>query len=615
MERRLAAVLALDMEGYSAMMGRDEPGTHRRLRRDLDQVVRPALLRHGGRIDRIEGDDVLAEFPSAVAAVMAARKIQAVMTRRNRSREPENRVWFRIGIHAGEICHDGMALFGDTVNIAFRLEALAPPGGSLVSEAVRSHAAARLNLKLTPRGSLQLKNIASPVTAFLLGPVVDEGRAGLLAVLLRWRTAAVTAAMLLLIAAFALWTLHGRNGAEAPMGMPSIAVLPFTSTATDIEKRSFVSGITHDIMTDLSKFEGLSVVSATSTARFLTEAPRPIDIGRDLRVRYVLEGNVQWIDDRVRVNAQLIDAFSERHVWADRFDSPVMDLASAQDMIAEKVVRVIGPIGNGSGILLAEEMRRIRDYPTDSLLSYEHFLTGVRQFEQYDEVGTRAAQISFARAISLDPGNIAAMSYLALAYLNEYRLGWAAEPHRALLNAVVEAERAIALGPGNSNAFRVLGLVRHYQRRHDEAENAFRYALELNPNDTDAMMWLGWSQTFAGDVEAGLAMMQEAHSQTPFAPGWYLYNIAWGHFLLRDYHRSAEVLEERVPRSTYSRLLLGLAYTRLGRTEAATTEIAAFRASVPGYSVAFADRVLPFAEEDDRNHFLEGLRMAGIPEG
>lgn len=402
--------------------------------------------------------------------------------------------------------------------------------------------------------------------------------------------------------------------ARVPQDRPSIMVLPFAALGGDDKAEAFTQGVTRDIVTDLSRFGSLFVMAARSSARIAADLSGPRALTTDLGVRYVLTGSVQWLDDTVRVNTQLMETATGRHLWTERFDRPADDLLAVQNEISRRVVDVIGPVGSGQGKLRAAELERLSRVPTESLQAYDHYLQGVVRFDRGTPEDNLAARNAFAWATSLDPDYTKAMAMEAWTHLSAYWNGWTDTPERALARADALAMRAVEMDPGEPYAHWALGAVRLFQRRHDLALAAYRRSVELNPNGADLMVYLGWALIYAGEPDAGIAQMERAIARNPYHPGWYLWDIAWGHFTARRYGDAVAALEARNPKTPYTHLLLALSYHKLGRAGDAARATDAFRAADEPLTIDLARRVEPFRRPEDLQHYLDALRAVGIAE-
>jgi adenylate cyclase len=449
------------------------------------------------------------------------------------------------------------------------------------------------------------------------GPAARVSRPGS-----RLPTTAVAGALLLLlsIGAAVLWVPPGPRMPEAsavPLAAsatPSVAVLPFDSLGGDAAQQALVHGITRDIVTDLSKFGSLFVVRAdTDLGLANIAAPEDGAAPEAIVVRYAVTGSVQWLADQVRVNAQVIETESGRHVWAERFDRPADDLLKLQNEISRRVVDIIGPVSAGQGKLRQAELDRLARVPTENLQAYDLYLQGVMAFERSTPADNLLARDAFARAAALDPGYARAPAMAAWTYLNDVWTGRAETPGAALAQAEALAERALEADPGEAYAYWALGAVRLFQRRHDQAIAAYRRALELNPNGADLLVYLGWALTYAGKPDEGLAYMRQAIERNPYHPGWYLWDLGWGHFVAGRYQEAADTLERRSPRTVGTRMVLALAYAKLGRHAEAAREMEMVLAARPYLTVEHAAALEPFAREEDRQHYVEALRAADVP--
>ncbi len=415
MERRLAAILAADVVGYSRLMGEDETGTLDALRAHREELIEPKIAEHEGRVVKLMGDGLLAEFPSAVEAVHCAVEIQHTMGERNAAVPAERRIVYRIGINIGDIIVEGDDIYGDGVNVAARLEGLAEPGGICVRRNVRNQVRDKLDIDFEELGEVAVKNIARPVRAFSV--VLDAKAAALVTPVVqradkperpRWIVAAVAVIVLLFAAGGAFWwqpwapdvQLASLERMAFPLpDKPSIAVLPFTNMSDDPEQEYFADGITDDLITDLSKVSGLFVIARNSSFAYKGKTVTIRQVAEELGVRYVLEGSVRRAGDQVRINAQLIDAMTGGHLWAERYDRDQDDLFAMQDDVIEKIVSALAVR------LTDTEQEQLTRIPTDNLEAYDYYLRAEQEgFYNISSTGTFNRTLSFyKRAIELDP--------------------------------------------------------------------------------------------------------------------------------------------------------------------------------------------------------------------
>jgi adenylate cyclase len=459
MDRRLAAILSADVAGYSRLLGEDEEATVRALQDHLSAIL-PLVSEHGGHVIDTAGDGLLAEFPSVVGAVRGALAIQASMAARNEGVAESRRLEFRIGINQGEIVIDHGKAYGDGLNVAARLQAAAEPGGIAASGRVHEDVAGKLDVTWEDLGEQSLKNIARPVRVF------------------RWasgvRAPAAAAAKL----------------PPAILDRPSVAVLPFDNLGDQTGETYFSDGITEDIITGLARFRSLTVIARNSSFAFRGKAVDLTEIGRRLGASYILEGSVRRAANRVRVTAQLIEAATGAHVWAERYDRDLDEVFAVQDELARSIVSTL--VGRIQDARLQQSLRK----PTSSLAAYDCVLRGVASFRGFGESANQKAYEMFERAVALDPQYAQAHAYLAMAYLALH--GHAAAPPEVLDTAFAIASRAIELDPQDSNGHRVVGLVWMYRRDFDSAEHHYRRALELSPDDPDRRMGLGYLLVMRG---------------------------------------------------------------------------------------------------------------------
>src|ERR1700720_3796294 len=404
-ERRLSAILAADIAGYSALMGADEARTVRDLK-GHQAVVLPMVGEFGGRIIDTAGDGILAEFPSVVNAVKCAVAIQSKMAERNATIEPERRMQFRVGINIGDVVYDEARIYGDGINVAARLEGIAEAGGICISSKVYEEISGRIDLACEDIGEQQLKNIARPVRAYHVR--VDS--------------------------------IATSVPAPALPDKPSIAVLPFLNMSGDPEQEYFADGMTEDLITDLSKVSGLFVIARNSTFTYKGKAVDVKGVGRELGVRFLLEGSVRKSGNRVRITAQLIDAATGNHIWAEHYDGELNDIFDLQDKVTTRVVGAIAPK------LEQVEIERAKRKPTESLDAYDHYLRGMASLHQWTNESSDEALRLFYRAFELDPGFASAYGMAAWCFVLRKANRWMADPAQEIAEAARLAPRGVGLG-------------------------------------------------------------------------------------------------------------------------------------------------------------------------
>ncbi|MER8533196.1 adenylate/guanylate cyclase domain-containing protein [Mesorhizobium sp. M1005] len=572
MERKLAAILAIDVVGYSALMEADEAGTFDRLKRGRKELFEPEIATRHGRIFKLMGDGLLAEFGSVVDAVECAVTLQRGMAERNASVAEDQRFEVRIGINLGEVIVEGDDRYGEGVNVASRLQQLAEPSGICVSEKVSKEVRQKLAFAFEPMGEQRVKNIAEPIYCYRVNLQLP-------------RAAPV-----------------GRLASLELPDKPSIAVLPFTNMSNDPEQETFVDGLTEDLITDLSRCAGLFVIARNSTFAY---KGRSVDVrlaARDLGVRYVVEGSARRAAGRVRVNAQLIEAIGGDHIWAERYDSSLEDIFAVQDEVTAKIVEAL--VGRLAG-------RPARKRPT-SLEAYD-LCVQARGVSFQTGLGAREARMLLEKAIGLDPDYAEAHSWLAL----NLWLGWLFwdEPKEANQpRSLAEAQRAVALDPNDAGNRWVLGIILGHERRFAESDAEFEATFKLDPNHADAWAMRSDLITLRGDAVKGVEFVKRALRLNPRPPGWYYWMAGQAYYALGDYQSAVEALRKPETYRTTSRRMLAAALAQLGRQDEAHQEAEFFMMSNPHFSIRHWATSQPFDDEELLQRFVEGYHKAGLPD-
>jgi adenylate cyclase len=590
--RRLTAILATDVAGYSRLMGADEEGTHERLKAHLRELIEPKIAEHRGRIVKNTGDGFLAEFASVVDAVRCGVEVQRGMAERNAATPPEQRIEFRVGINLGDVIAEGEDIFGDGVNIAARLESLAEPGGICISRTVRDQIRDRLPYQFQDKGEQSVKNIARPVRVYALTakPFAD----------LRASTNPPATSSLGLTSAPRL----------------SIVVLPFTNFGNDPERQYLADGITEDLTTDLSRIVGMVVISRTTA---FTYRDRPIDarqIGRDLNVRYVLEGSVRASRERVRCNAQLIDAETDAHIWAERFDVDANDLLWLQDEVTARIANALDLE------LVQAEARR----PVVNPDAFDYVLRGRAVYNKATTRENLAEAISlYETALALDMGCVQAKALLACALTGRVLDQLADAPAVDLKRAEMLIAELLAVAPRDPIAHFAKAQVLRAQNRFEEAIPEYEIAVGSNRNWVMAIAALGICKFLAGAIEEAIPAQEQAIRLSPrdvHIPNWY-WRIGMVH-LLKSRPGEAIGWLQRAKRANPllagPRAWLAAAYTLAGDTEGATAELAeAGRLSGDDRysSIARLRRAVAYGAKTSalaETTLFAGLRQAGMPE-
>jgi adenylate cyclase len=584
-ERRLAGILAADVVGYSAMVGTDEHATLARVRSLRADIVEPLVAAHGGRLFKTTGDGFFAAFASAVQALRSAIAIQ------DRLRGQPDGLRLRIGVHQGEVVPEGDDLLGDGVIIAARLEPLAEPGGICISARVREDAAGKVALEADDLGRPELKNIATSIQVFRLR--LDEGEHR--AFSLSEKPPSVVLPV-----------------QRAQRELPSIAVLPFANMSGDPDQEFFADGLTEDILTALTRYAQLTVIARNSTFVYKGRAVSIADIARDLQVRYVLEGSVRRAGERVRVTAQLVEAATAAHLWAERYDRAMTDIFALQDEITERIVTTL--VSNIERSIIEQARRK----PPESFDAYELFLHGRELRNASRPDGFVAAEAQFERAVALDPGF--ASAHAEIAYIQYVFVTWRWESDRRdaqLSKGFVSARRALALEASLPLANRVLGMLHLRAREYAEAVTWTQRAVALNPGEAESYAWLANVLSFVGRSAEALEQLARATRLDPLHPP--LWDFYAGRALLHlgrydEALSSFETCLRRAPFFGHVQSYKSAALAHLGRLDEARAALPV--PGSPGYYASIGDirRWDSYMENIEFDRFIAGLRAAGLPD-
>ncbi|ASY65325.1 Adenylate cyclase (plasmid) [Sinorhizobium sojae CCBAU 05684] len=578
--RRLAAILAADVVGYSRLMERDEKGTHTLLMERWREVLEPLVAAHQGRVFKRTGDGVLVEFGSAVNAVECAAALQQAMAYANRAAPGGPAIVLRVGVNLGDIMVHDTDLYGDGVNVAARIEALAVPGGVAISDGIHEYVHSRVGLDFVDGGYHEVKNIERPVHLWTWSP---EGRA----------IEPVKA--------------DAENTPQLPQ-KPSIAVLPFENMSGDPEQGYFADGITEDIITDLSKVSGLFVIARNSSFAYKGKSPDIRKVSRELGVRYVLEGSVRRAADRIRINAQMIDGTTGGHLWAERYDRGLEDIFAVQDEVTRTIVDALRV-----KLTPSEEERRESRGKVDPE-AYDLLVRSRRSILQFNAQSSMDARSMLKRAITIDPGLAAAYAALSIVALTDFINQWNGATPDNLTQAFELAQKAIETDETEPQGPHALSLALSWMRRLDEAERAAERAMELDPNSASAHTALGGIREFQGRHEDALALYTRANRLDP------QFDLSL-HFLGRALlslgrFDEAEIAFKRrlalAPRSDMTRFYLACLYGRIGHHEEAQRYWREVLEVNPNFSIDHLKRAVPYRDPDLLDRLTDGLRRAGV---
>ncbi len=583
-QRRLAAILAADVVGYSRLMDEDEERTLQTLN-EFRAVIDGLIAEHDGRVFGSAGDSVIAEFASPVEAVRCAVEVQQTLEKRNADLPEDRRMRFRIGGNLGDVMVDGDNLLGAGVNVAARLEALAEPGGICVSGMVQQSVEAQGAWVFDDLGDQEVKNIAKPVRVYRLNLGGNSGAMG----------------------------AAGKTGPGTPAALelpdkPSIAVLPFVNMSGDPEQEFFADGITEDILTELSRFRDLFVISRTSAFKYKGKALNIQEVASELGVQYVVEGSVRKAGDRVRVTVQLIDAETDRHVWAERYDRNLEDIFAIQDEISQAIVATL------PGRVEAARRKRAARKPTDNMAAYELVLGAKVLHHRSSRQSNQEALDMVQRAIAIDPKYAHAYAWKAC-ILAQARMYGSVKDEEAAWNEIAnELQIALALDDNDSDVHRILAAVHLTRNEFDKAVFHQDRALALNPNDDLIVVQKGELLTWLGQPEEGIAWIEKAMRLNPYHPERFWNHLGRAYFVARRYPEAVAALQKISAPDDSHYALLAAANAQNGDEAAAMAHAAHVLALEPVFSIAHYLEKMHYASDDDRAHHREALLKAGLPE-
>jgi adenylate cyclase len=596
-QRRLAAIVAADVVGYSRLMGADEVGTLRAFRAHRRELIDPTIAAHRGHIVKTTGDGVLVEFPSAVEAVVCAITVQRGVAARNQSVPEDKRLTFRVGINVGDIISEAGDIFGDGVNVAARLESLCEPGGLCISRAVRDQVRDKLPVAFEDLGEQQVKNIARPVRAFGLSaqaiaalPELEPNRAT--APRPRSPTWSIAALIAVMLAAGVAgwWLVQGpatpRSAAPSPTtpvgaARASIAVLPLEALGAEGGRDYFADGLTEDIIAALGRFRDLSVMSLGAVFGYKGKHSPPADVGRDLKVRYVVEGFIRRAPERIRVSVSLTDTNRNAVLWSEKYDAELKDIFAVQDDITRRVAGALALRVTGL------ELARSAAKPPNNLEAYDLVLRGRAQFSRLTRSGNAQARDLFERAIALDPKY--APAYVGLGQVNMLasNMGWTEGPGEARERAEKLAQKALALDDRSSSAHALLGYVAVHFGEYNRALDELKRAIDLNGSDAESYGHLVAVLLYTGDTAGAIAAGELLAQFQPEIPDDTVLDFGMAYVLAdrsADAIRILEPVVGRNPRHLYASVMLAVAYAATGRQQEAERLATAVRQRFPTFS-------------------------------
>jgi TolB-like protein/Flp pilus assembly protein TadD len=572
--RRLAAILAADVVGYSRMMQADEAGTLAALKDVRKNVIEPLIQKHDGRLVKEMGDGLLVEFASAVSAVTCAVELQGELAATSTDIRDDRRLVIRIGINVGDVIVEGADLFGDGVNVAARLEGVARPGTVCVSQTVYDQVKGKVPFQFKDLGEQHLKNIVGPIRAYLA---------------------------------------RSKEQASVPQpslvmsNRPSIAVLPFTNMSGDPEQEYFSDGTTEDIVTELSRFRSLFVIAHNSSLAYKGRALDLREIGRNLGVRYIVEGSIRRAGNHVRVTAQLIDAGTGNHLWAERYDRDLEDIFSVQVDIARRIVTSLG------ARIEAEDLDLAKRKPPEDMRAYDYYLRAKPLVETpHDAADLNQARDYCDRAIEIDPSYARAHAAKAFSYIVGILLMEAENVEEWRRRALHCAETAVSLDPMDEFCHWSLGEAAVQAKQYQRALDHMARALTINPNDANVLAASGYVHALTGDPEAGLRQMGTALERNPSSPSWYHWLRGTILYILGRFDEALRAFNLHGMSNPSILRWRAVTLVELGRIDEARADIQSLLAIRPGVTVSEARRFLDYTPNPD--HYLDSLRKAGLPE-
>ena len=574
--RKLAAILSADVKGYSRLMGEDETATVRTITA-YRELMAKLIQRHRGRVVDSPGDNLLAEFASVVDAVDCAVEVQHQLKTRNADLPENRRMEFRIGINLGDVIEEQGRLYGDGVNIAARVESLAEAGGICISGSAYEQVENKLDLAYTYLGEHIVKNIVKPVRVY---QVLMESDA----------------------------TVSRNTEAPDLPDKPSIAVLPFVNMSGDPEQEYFSDGMTEDLITDLSKISGLFVIARNSVFTYKGNPVKIQQVSKDLGVRYVLEGSVRKAGDRVRITAQLVDAITGGHLWAERYDRNLGDIFALQDEVTQNIVAVLAvKLGEG-------ERKRLLYSKTENVVAYDYFLRGLEYFNRFTKEANMKARQMFEKAIELDSHYAFAYVKLAWTHLTDWMVGWSQDPE-SLDRTLELAQKAISLDDSMEGTYCLLGNIYLWKKQHEEAIALYEKFIALNPNFADGLSEFGNILNFSGKPEEAIDFIEKAMRLDPLYPAYNLFNLGHARYLIGQREDALAAMKgalEYNPNFFPPRAFLAAIYIELSRINEARAQVTEILKRSPETTLEVWRQRLPYKDPAVLERVVAALQKAGL---
>ena len=630
MERRLTAILAADVKGYSHLTELNEEASTATLRM-YRAVVEESISAHRGHVFSSAGDGLVAEFPSVVEAIRCGVEIQNEIAERNASIPEDGRMQFRIGVNVGDVIAEKNDLYGSGVNVAVRLEQLAEAGGICISQTVYDQVRKIVEIPFEDIGECRLENIAEPVHVYRILPSPLPWLKRLFSrTNVRRRRLGIAAGVLLFLLAVAAGAFYMRQPAalwDAILGdggalleHPAIAVLPFDDMSPAHDQQYLADGITEELITGLAKFPELIVMSRNSTLTYKDKPTEMRQVGRDLNVRYVVNGSIQRSDQNVRVTAQLIDASTGSQLWADSYDRETNSIFAIRDDITRSIVGTIGGLG---GKLAQAEVARLAGKDPNSFTAYDYLMRGWYEWHKFTRESNAAARDLFEQARKIDPNYARAYAGLAWAHADDYDYEWTDDYKKTLKLTLEMAETAVRLDPNDYQAQWALGWACLYNRQYENAMAHYLRARELNPNDAELLAEMANFLIWIGEPKQAIEQVKEAIRLNPFHENWYVEYLGWAYEEADMPKKAIEVFEQAIDLQNpdedglwyFPFIAAAYADPTVGRMDDARKIVNTLLSRKPEYSTSEAlSHAYPYKTKELIDKFVNAVRRAGVPE-